>query len=119
MDVNQFKQVLLNLINNALDASDPGGELVLETGMDDGWVKVAVSDQGPGISDENLPHIFEPFFTTKPEVKGTGLGLSVSHGIIVKHGGEIDVETHAGRGTKFSIEVPRASDRLQEPAPDG
>ena len=67
---------------------------------------VCVGDNGPGISLEQQKKIFDPFFTTKPVGEGTGLGLSISHGIIERHGGKIEVESAAGRGTTFTISLP-------------
>ena len=69
-------------------------------------VCVEISDTGPGISEENLPHIFEPFFTTKEEGKGTGLGLSLAYRIVENHGGSIRAESMQGKGTTFFIVLP-------------
>ena len=69
-------------------------------------LRIDVVDQGAGIAAEARPHIFEPFFTTKPVGEGTGLGLSVAHGIVLDHGGWIDVDTLEGRGTRFSVFLP-------------
>ena len=70
---------------------------------DENQVCIEISDTGPGISEENLPHIFDPFFTTKEEGKGTGLGLSLAYRIIQNHGGHINAESAPGKGTTFSI----------------
>ena len=72
---------------------------------------IRISDTGPGIASEVLPHIFEPFFTTKQEGKGTGLGLSMAYGIVEDHGGRITVCSTPGEGTTFVIELPLARDR--------
>ncbi len=114
LDVNQIKQVFLNIITNALQAMPQGGEL--EVGTDcrrqaiDGVDCVAVRfrDTGTGISAENLPRIFDPFFTTKKPGQGTGLGLSISHGIVEKHGGKIEIESEVGRGSTFTVLLPVA-----------
>ena len=105
---DQVKQVLLNLLNNATDAcEDGGGTITISTAIDDGgYVKIAVRDSGKGIPPEIMPRIFEPFFTTKPESKGTGLGLSVSHDIVKRHGGRIEVASESGRGTVFTVVLP-------------
>jgi signal transduction histidine kinase len=77
-------------------------------------VLLVVSDNGDGISPENLGKIFDPFFTTKPEGKGVGLGLAVSYGIIQAHGGEIEVKSVVGEGTTFTVSLP-----LEQPSPPG
>ncbi|MBM3152761.1 MAG: GAF domain-containing protein [Chloroflexi bacterium] len=110
MDRNQIKQVLLNLVHNALHAMPRGGELALSTLLQnrDGrdWVIVRVMDTGIGIPEDNLDRIFEPFFTTRNQEGGTGLGLSVSYGIVADHGGSIDVESKVGQGSVFSVWMP-------------
>jgi PAS domain S-box-containing protein len=104
----QMLQVLVNLVNNAVDAMNDRGELRVESRAVDGCAEVAVSDQGTGIPDEVMPHLFEPFFTTKPPGKGTGLGLSIVHGIVQSHGGEIRVTTSVGHGSTFTVRLPLA-----------
>ena len=76
------------------------------TGPSRQHLRIDVVDQGAGITAEARPHIFEPFFTTKPVGEGTGLGLSVAHGIVLDHGGWIDVDTQEGGGTRFSVFLP-------------
>lgn len=108
-DPHQLQQVFLNLIVNAEQAmidAHGKGLLRLRTRSETGKILVFFSDDGPGIPRENLQRIFEPFFTTKPVGRGTGLGLSICQGIIVEHGGRIDVESTVGRGTTFVIELP-------------
>jgi signal transduction histidine kinase len=111
VDVNQMKQVLLNLIHNALQAMPSGGELTIATesilrgGRD--WIKVSVQDTGVGIPKLDQARIFEPFYTTKGDQGGTGLGLSVTYGIVTDHGGQIDVESQPGAGSKFSVWLPQ------------
>jgi signal transduction histidine kinase len=111
VDVNQMKQVLLNLIHNALQAMPMGGELTISTetlpraGRD--WIRIAVRDTGVGIPKLDQARIFEPFYTTKGDQGGTGLGLSVTYGIITDHGGQIDVESQPGDGSKFSVWLPQ------------
>jgi signal transduction histidine kinase len=111
VDVNQMKQVLLNLIHNALQAMPSGGELKISTesmlrgGRD--WIKVSVQDTGIGIPKLDQARIFEPFYTTKGDQGGTGLGLSVTYGIVTDHGGQIDVESQPGAGSKFSVWLPQ------------
>ena len=82
------------------------GEIRIDTRQVDDFVEIRISDNGCGISPENLSRIFDPFFTTKEIGKGTGLGLSVSYGIIKKHHGHVDVTSEVGRGTAFSIALP-------------
>ena len=110
-DVNQIKQVLLNLIHNALQAMPAGGEMVIatEAAFRDGrdWVIVSVCDTGVGIPKLDQTRIFEPFYTTKGNQGGTGLGLSVTYGIITDHGGQIDVESQPGVGSKFRVWLPQ------------
>jgi PAS domain S-box-containing protein len=106
--VDQIKQVLLNLLNNAADACEGGGIIRISTRVQGGSLLLRVQDNGKGIAQEHCDHIFEPFFTTKPEVKGTGLGLSVSYGIIKRHGGTIEVKSKPDKGTTFTITLPVA-----------
>ena len=106
---SEMQQVLLNLINNAIDAMESrGGELKISTHFEfeERIIVIGVSDNGPGIPEANLSRIFEPFFTTKPVGKGTGLGLSICYGIIQKMGGQIDVESIIDSGTTFYIRIP-------------
>lgn len=105
---DQIKQVLLNLLNNAVDAcEDGGGTITIGTAVDeDGQVHIFVRDTGKGIQPEIMARIFEPFFTTKPEVKGTGLGLSVTSGIVKSHGGRITVASEPGKGAVFTVILP-------------
>ena len=85
-----------------------GGVLALKTSAHDGRVLVTVADSGAGIARENLQKIFDPFFTTKGAKKGTGLGLSVSYGIVREHGGNIEVASEIGAGTRFELSFPEA-----------
>ncbi|MBN1105972.1 MAG: ATP-binding protein [Deltaproteobacteria bacterium] len=111
-DPSQLQQVLLNLLNNAVDAITErhgcdGGVLSVRTGPDrNGGVKISVADNGAGISPENLKKVFTPFFTTKPPGQGTGLGLSVCYGIIDAMGGTMEVESAEGVGTTFTVRLP-------------
>jgi signal transduction histidine kinase len=110
VDVNQMKQVLLNLVHNALQAMPSGGEMkimsesVARNNRD--WVVVSVMDTGIGISPAEQARIFEPFYTTKGNQGGTGLGLSVTYGIVTDHGGQIEVESQPGIGSKFTVWLP-------------
>ncbi|MCI4340324.1 MAG: PAS domain S-box protein [Thermoplasmata archaeon] len=110
----QLLQVFVNIINNASDAMEGRGTLTIASGGDDRMVWVSFADTGPGIPDDVLPHIFEPFFTTKTDGKGTGLGLAIVHGIVHAHGGSVGVQTELGKGTTFTIRLPRASGEVAD-----
>jgi signal transduction histidine kinase len=102
----KLQQVFMNLILNARDAMPRGGRLAISTAHEGGWIAIRFADNGLGIAPEHLNRIYDPFFTTKQIGKGTGLGLAVSYGIIQDHGGEIVVESKAGEGTVFQINLP-------------
>ena len=103
---SELAQVWVNLLDNAADAVNGGGELSIRTRHDDNQTVVEITDNGPGIPPENLTHIFEPFFTTKGVGSGKGLGLTISQGIVGdRHGGEIEVESKAGE-TRFIVRLP-------------
>ena len=105
----KLQQVFLNLFLNARDAMESGGRLAITTWRsDEGFARVQVADNGQGIPAENLTRIYDPFFTTKGARKGTGLGLAVSYGIVREHGGNIDVESELGVGSRFCVELPLA-----------
>jgi two-component system NtrC family sensor kinase len=110
----QLNQVFLNLFVNACDAIDERGTIRITTRPSEKGVRIEVHDDGPGISAEVRSRIFDPFFTTKPIGVGTGLGLSLSHGIIDRHDGRLSVESEAGRGTTFIIELPLDAPPLDE-----
>ncbi len=105
-DNKQIKQALLNILLNAVEASPSNGNILISTQISDNKdaIIVKITDNGYGISKEDLPNIFDPFFTKKE--KGTGLGLSITHGIIKEHGGKIFAESSLGQGTTFRIELP-------------
>jgi signal transduction histidine kinase len=104
----KLNQVILNLIVNAIDACQEGGEVVVRTRIISDGVELEVADNGCGIPPEIRDKIFDPFFTTKPPGQGTGLGLSICHGIIADHGGTIRVESAVGKGASFVIRLPVA-----------
>ncbi len=97
-------QVLVNLLTNACHAMGKPGRIQIEAFLAGSQVAIRVRDEGGGIPREDLPHIFEPFFTTKPG--GTGLGLSIVQGIVVQHGGTLEVESEPGRGTAITVNLP-------------
>ncbi|MFO7600292.1 MAG: ATP-binding protein, partial [Candidatus Desulfacyla sp.] len=114
----ELQQVLLNLINNSLDAMEKQGgtlEISSRAEEEEGNLVIEVKDNGPGIPAVNLERIFDPFFTTKPVGKGTGLGLSICYGIVKKLGGEIEVSSTVGVGTTFRIKMPLAKIMAQGP----
>jgi len=113
LDKSQFQSVLLNIIINALDATESGGRISIETGIgvstdreSHRGIDIIISDTGCGIPPEDLDRLFDPFFTTKEVGKGTGLGLSVSLGIVERHGGTIRVQSRVGKGSTFVIWLP-------------
>ena len=124
VDAEQFRQVVTNLVMNAIQSMSEGGEINVEITKetdirppkiengetvperDAAYYCLKVSDQGAGIAEENIEHLFEPFFTTKGVGEGTGLGLSISYGIIKEHGGWIDVSTTLGKGSCFFVFIP-------------
>ncbi|GAB4401001.1 MAG: hypothetical protein OHK0052_24580 [Anaerolineales bacterium] len=110
IDPNQIKQVLLNLVHNALQAMPRGGTLTIQTTRQQRdeqlWLTVMVQDTGDGIPPEHMERLFEPFFTTRPVGSGTGLGLSVSYGIVKEHQGFIEVDSALGSGSAFTVWLP-------------
>jgi two-component system NtrC family sensor kinase len=103
---HQLNQVFMNILVNAAQAIEKKGEIKVSTFADNGFVKIQISDNGSGISEENISKIFDPFFTTKEVGKGTGLGMNVAYNIIEKHDGRIDVSSKAGEGTTFTVTIP-------------
>lgn len=119
-DEAELREVLVNMVLNALDAMPRGGRITLSSAVEGGEVLVRVEDTGIGIAPEAVSRIFDPFFTTKGQ-KGLGLGLAVSYGIIKRHGGQIEVSSTVGSGTTFTIRLPAAPEQRsvcsQENAP--
>ena len=107
-DASQIQQVLLNLLNNAIDAIGRNGHIIMTTGVDADprMVRICIRDDGPGMDKDVQGRIFDPFFTTKKVGEGTGLGLSISYSIINKLGGSIRFESEVGKGTEFTILLP-------------
>lgn len=104
IDNKQIKQVIVNLLSNAMQAMPDGGKLTLKTAKKDGNVEIEVQDTGAGIKQQDIDRIFTPFFTTK--ARGVGLGLAIVNNIVQKHGGHIKVESNPGQGTSFKIILP-------------
>jgi two-component system NtrC family sensor kinase len=119
VSLSELQQVILNLINNALDAMEKkGGKLTLSTRAEDGFVAVEIADTGMGIPAANLHRIFDPFFTTKAVGKGTGLGLSICYGIIENMGGRIEVQSTVDVGTTISVYIPSLKSESAEKNPN-
>lgn len=114
VDVNQMKQVFVNIIKNALEAMPQGGQLWIKTQWlpKERQVEILFEDSGCGIHPDHLSKIFDPFFTTKSEILGTGVGLAVSSGIIKRHGGEVQVESTLGQGSRFYVRLPLNNEEM-------
>jgi len=108
-DPGQIRQVINNLIVNAIQATPNGGLLKLRTKGDRKWIYLTVFDSGQGMTKEVVDKMFIPFFTTKEAGRGTGLGLSVVHGIVTEHGGVVNVKSRPGQGTEIEVRFPRSS----------
>jgi CheY-like chemotaxis protein len=132
-DPGQVEQVVMNLVVNAKEAMPQGGHLVLETKNvhlqqdylgkqfrlpPDDYVVLKVSDSGEGMDADTLPHIFEPFFTTKEKGKGTGLGLATVYGIVKQSGGYIEAESNIGKGSVFTVYLPRVEEQKMDLIPE-
>lgn len=105
---SRIEQVLLNLVNNAVDAMPEGGRVTFGSAMDGDRVSVFVADSGVGLSTEQLDRVFDPFYTTKDPGEGTGLGLTVSFAIVEQHGGVIEASSVPGEGSRFTLKLPAA-----------
>jgi len=106
-DADQIQQALLALMVNAVEAMEAGGKLTVYVTGDATQVKIAITDTGVGIPDEDLPNVFEPFFSSKEGAEGAGLGLAVVYGIVQRHRGRIDISSEVGQGSTFTITLPR------------
>ena len=104
----QLQQVLVNLVQNAIDATEKIEDPILDVSaeLSPTSVRLRFHDNGPGFTPENLSHVFDPFFTTKPVGKGTGLGLSISYGIVERHGGELTAANHEDGGAVLTLRLP-------------
>jgi signal transduction histidine kinase len=110
-DRDRLKQVLLNLVANAIQYTPPGGDVFLSLAIVRDQARIIVRDTGPGIPAEDLPHIFERFYRAeksrpRSQVSGFGLGLAIAHWIVEHHGGKIEVDSKEGKGTTFAIWLP-------------
>jgi len=109
VDPNKVRQILINLMSNAIHATPEQGNISIQVENIDGGISIAVKDTGVGIPKENLEKIFEPFFSTKAPGEGTGLGLFVTRQIVEKLGGSLDVVSRVGHGTQFMVRLPDQS----------
>ncbi len=105
-DEQKIRQIILNLVLNAIQAVDGPGWLKISTASDDSEVTVEVADSGRGIEPHELQQIFEPFYSSRPDGRGTGLGLFISKVIVDQLGGSIDVTSTPGEGTRFIVRFP-------------
>ncbi|MCG8473804.1 MAG: ATP-binding protein [Desulfobacterales bacterium] len=114
LDPDKVSQVLLNLFLNAIEATEPGGDILLKANRPIGSsdLVLSVTDTGCGISEENRAHIFDPYFTTK--TAGTGLGLAISHNIVEAHGGEILIKSQEGEGTTITLVIPGKAEQTDD-----
>jgi len=106
VDPQSLTQVLVNLMINAVDAMPEGGNLGIDTSLDNNQMVVMISDSGSGIKEELLDQIWDPFFTTKEVGKGTGLGLSVTRSLVERLSGTITLTSQLGKGTSFKVSLP-------------
>jgi len=106
VDPVEFEQVMVNLLNNSIDAMPEGGSIVIAARQEESNLHVQVIDDGTGVRPGDLPRMFEPFFTTKPPGKGTGLGLSVCYGLVQSWGGLISADSEYGKGTTIDLWLP-------------
>lgn len=114
----EIKQVVLNLVTNALDSVDVGGLVTIELMQAAGHAKIVVSDNGCGMSDEVMEHLFEPFFTRRKDGQGTGLGLSITYRIVQEHGGDIVPESSGpGFGSRFEVTLPLVNNEARKTQP--
>jgi two-component system sensor histidine kinase HupT/HoxJ len=106
----QLQQVVMNLVQNAADATESARDRRLEISgrSEEGQAVIEFRDSGPGIPAANLDKLFDPFFTTKPVGRGTGLGLAISYGIVERHGGKLTADNHPKGGALFSLSLPLA-----------
>jgi len=131
VDRDHLTQVLVNLIQNAIQAQPEGGQVEIslsprrarppaaDPAEEKQWLRISVRDHGPGMTAEVKEQIFDPFFTTKDVGEGSGLGLSVVHGIVQEHGGWIEVDSEPGGGSRFSLFLPEPGGDTVEDSPAG
>jgi signal transduction histidine kinase len=106
-DPFQLQEVFINIIRNAKEAMKDGGDIDVRMTVSADWIEVSITDTGEGIPEENLGKISEPFFTTKPHGQGVGLGLPICQRIVSNHKGEIRIISKVGKGSTFTVRLPR------------
>ncbi len=107
VNAQEIKQVVLNLVTNALDSLDAGGTLTIQLTRKPDFAEMIFTDNGCGMNQEVLKHLFEPFFTRRRNGQGTGLGLSIVYRIVSEHGGQIEATSAGpGRGSQFLVTFP-------------
>ena len=109
VDPGQIRQALDNMVRNAIEATPKGGHVQLNAQRRSGGYEIGVIDPGSGIEPEDLPRLFDLYFTTKSD--GTGVGLAVTQQIVAAQGGTIEVESQMGKGTRMTIQLPRAIEK--------
>jgi signal transduction histidine kinase len=119
-DRDRLKQVLLNLVDNAIKYTPAGGEVTLSLTKDDQWVRISVQDTGIGVAPEDVPHLFDRFYRVDKarsrDAGGTGLGLAIAKSVVDAHGGRITVDSKAGQGSIFTVWLPLNAPPIQERA---
>lgn len=110
-DANLLKQLYFNILHNAMEAMDAGGDISVRAVADDDFVKISFADTGCGIDEEGMSKLFQPYYTTKAD--GHGLGMTIIQAIVRAHGGKIDVESGPNRGTTVTVSLPRAHRRIR------
>ena len=110
-DANLLKQLYFNILHNAMEAMDAGGDITVRALADDDFVKISFADTGCGIDEEGMSKLFQPYYTTKTD--GHGLGMTIIQAIVRAHGGKIDVESGPERGTTITVSFPRAHRRIR------
>lgn len=110
-DANLLKQLYFNILHNAMEAMDAGGDITVRALADDDFVKISFADTGCGIDEDGMSKLFQPYYTTKTD--GHGLGMTIIQAIVRAHGGKIDVESGPDRGTTVTVSFPRAHRRIR------